>query len=88
METRTMMKSVARIAVVVGCLVGLGACVSIPKRAWANGKAMTSSRAYSEVMQGNSSFAAHRRLQSTLNPRLLNYSEVAYPAFPKFGTWW
>jgi hypothetical protein len=92
METRTqvqsMVKSVSRIAVIAVCLGALGACASIPKRAWANGEAMTSSRAYNEVMQGNTSFAVRRQLQSTLNPRLLNYNEVAYPAFPKFGTWW
>jgi hypothetical protein len=66
----------------------LGACASIPKRAWANGEAMTSSRAYWEVMSGSNSFRAHRELQSSLDPRRLNYQEVAFPAFPKSGNWW
>ncbi len=92
METRTnvqsIVKSVARITVIVAGLAALGACASIPKRAWANGEAMTASRAYDQVMQGNTSFAVRRQLQSTLNPRRLNFNEVAYPAFPKFGTWW
>jgi len=78
-------KTVARVALVVGALAALGGCVTIPKRAWANGAAMTESRAYREVMSGNTSFEARRQLQQTLNPRRLNYSEVQYPAF---GRWW
>ncbi|HEY9229970.1 MAG TPA: hypothetical protein VIP11_25185 [Gemmatimonadaceae bacterium] len=78
-------KTVVRIAIVVATLGGLTACASIPKRAWANGEAMTSSRAYREVMSGNTSFQVHRKLQSSLDPRQLNYREVQYPAF---GRWW
>jgi hypothetical protein len=74
-----------RIAIVASCLGTLSACVSIPQRAWANGEAMTASRAYSAVQNGDNSIQAHRRLQSTLDPRRLNYREVAYPAF---GNWW
>jgi hypothetical protein len=49
---------------------------------------MSSSRAYWEIMSGNNSFRAHRELQSSLDPRRLNYQEVAFPAFPKSGAWW
>jgi hypothetical protein len=78
-------RSVIRASVAVATVAALGACVSIPKRAWANGEAMTSSRAYQRVLSGDNSIRAHRELQSTLNPRRLNYREVA---FPVFGDWW
>jgi len=69
-------------------LGGLGACISIPQRAWANGEAMSASRASSRALSGDMSFRTHRELQSSLNPLRLNYREVAYPGFPKNGTWW
>ncbi|MDB4875474.1 MAG: hypothetical protein JWM41_1920 [Gemmatimonadetes bacterium] len=78
-------KAAARLAMVIGSLGALAGCASIPQRAWANGQAMSSSRAFQAVQSGDQSIDAHRRLQGTLNPRLLNYREVAYPAF---GTWW
>ena len=78
-------KAVVRFAIVVGSLATLTGCVTIPKRAWANGAAMTESRAYREVMSGNTSFEVRRQLTQTLDPRRLNYTEVQYPAF---GRWW
>ena len=78
-------RTVVRATVAVVTIAALGACASIPKRAWANGEAMTSSRAYRQVLSGDNSIRAHRELQSTLNPRRLNYREVAFPAF---GDWW
>jgi hypothetical protein len=74
-----------RAALAIALAGALGACASIPKRAWANGEAMSSSRAYDAVMGGDMSFTAHRKLQSSLDPRRLNYREVAFPAF---GQWW
>lgn len=84
-RSTNVLKTMARVAVAAGALVALSGCVSIPKRAWANGEAMSQSRAYQEVMSGNTSFAVRRQLQQTLNPRLLNYRETRYPAF---GNWW
>jgi len=83
-----MNKNLIRAMVTLLAVGSLGACASIPKRAWANGEAMSSSRAYWEIMAGNNSFRAHRELQSSLDPRRLNYQEVAFPAFPKSGAWW
>jgi hypothetical protein len=83
-----MSKSLIRVMLALAATASLGACASIPQRAWANGAAMSSSRAYWEVMSGNNSFRTHRELQSSLDPRRLNYSEVAFPAFPKNGNWW
>jgi hypothetical protein len=74
-----------RLAIVAGCTVALSACASIPQRAWRNGEAMSSSRAFNSVMNGNTSIQAHRALQQSLDPLRLNYREVAYPAF---GQWW
>lgn len=79
------LKTAVRIAIALGVFGALTGCVSIPQRAWANGAAMSQSRAYQEVMSGNTSFGVRRQLQETLNPRLLNYREVRYPAF---GQWW
>jgi hypothetical protein len=78
-------KTAARLALAVMCLGALGACISIPQRAWRNGEAMSQSRAYREVMSGNMSFQTHRQLQQSLDPLRLNYREVA---FPPFGQWW
>jgi DNA-binding transcriptional regulator LsrR (DeoR family) len=75
----------ARAAVAIICIGALGACASIPQRAWRNGEAMTQSRAYQAVMSGNMSFQVHRQLQQSLDPLRLNYREVA---FPPFGQWW
>lgn len=81
----TFLRSVVRVTVAVTTIVALGACASIPKRAWANGEAMTSSRAYRSALSGDMSFRTHRELQQSLDPRRLNYREVAFPAF---GDWW
>jgi len=83
-----MSKSLIRTTLALLAAGTLGACASIPQRAWANGEAMTSSRAYREVMSGNNSFRAHRELGASLDPLPLNYQEVAFPAFPKSGGWW
>jgi len=81
----TVLRSVVRVTVAVTTIAALGACASIPKRAWANGEAMTSSRAYRSTLSGDMSFRTHRELQQSLDPRRLNYREVAFPAF---GDWW
>ena len=81
----TLFRSVVRVTVAVTTIVALGACASIPKRAWANGAAMTSSRAYRSALSGDMSFRTHRELQQSLDPRRLNYREVTFPAF---GDWW
>jgi len=84
-NVQSVTKTVVRIAVAAGALAALTGCISIPKRAWANGEGMASSRAYREVMAGNTSFEVRRQLQQTINPRFANYREVQYPAF---GRWW
>lgn len=84
-DLMTAMHTATRIAIVVACAAALGACFSIPERAWRNGEAMSTSRAYRSVLSGNTSIEAHRALQQSLDPLRLGYREVAYPAF---GQWW
>jgi hypothetical protein len=78
-------RTAVRLAILAAAVASLGACASIPQRAWANGRAMTASRAYRSVMGGNTSMQAHRALMGSLDPRRLNFREVNYPAF---GQWW
>ena len=78
-------RTVARALIVALAAAVLGACASIPQRAWANGQAMTASRAYRSVMSGNMSMQAHRELMWSLNPRLLNYRQADYQPFAQ---WW
>ena len=74
-----------RAAILAAAVASLGACASIPQRAWANGQAMTASRAYRSVMSGNMSMQAHRELMWSLDPLRLNYREVSYKPFAQ---WW
>ena len=86
MQNRTSLsRSLVRVALVVGAASTLGACASIPERAWANGQAMTQSRAFRAAASGDMSVRTHRELYSSANPRRVNYREVAYPAY---GDWW
>src|SRR5262249_10900572 len=71
-EVQGKMRTVVRLAILAAGLASLGACASIPQRVWANGQAMTSSRAYRSVMSGNMSMQAHRELQWSLDPLRLN----------------
>jgi hypothetical protein len=82
----TALRTMVRIAIVAAGLASLGACASIPQRAWANGQGMTSSHAYRSVMSGNMSMQAHRELMWSSNPlAALNYSQAYYKPF---GDWW
>lgn len=74
-----------RAVVAVAAVTTLSACVTIPERAWANGQAMSSSRAYQRAMAGDMSLQTQTRLKSGASPLRLRSREVAYPAF---GDWW
>ena len=82
---RTPTSSAVRIALLIAVAGALGACVSIPQRAWQNGRGMTNSLAYQAVMSGNMSVKAHQELEASLNPLRANYRDVA---FKPFGDWW
>jgi hypothetical protein len=78
-------RSLVRGAIVLSAVMALGACAPVSERAIANGRAMVQSRAFRAAAAGDMSVRTHRELYSSANPRLLNYREVAYPAF---GDWW
>lgn len=86
MQRSALIKSAARIALLAVSIATLGACASIPQRAWANGRAMTGSQAYRAVMNGDMSFQTHHQLQYSLNPLKTNYQDLPYQPFAQ--TWW
>lgn len=89
MEFRKQMAPAARAALRLGlvaaALAALGACASIPQRAWRNGEALSYSRAYQEVLSGNTTFATRRQLEDALNPMQIGYYQRAYVPFTQ---WW
>jgi hypothetical protein len=84
-DLRATGRTAIRIALAAASLVALGACASIPQRAWRNGEAMSQSRAYQRAMGGEYGFTIARHMEQSLDPLRLGYREAAYPAF---GQWW
>lgn len=82
--------TIVRVGALIGLALALGGCVSIPARAWRNGQAMESSRAYERVLSGDMSFATHRQLQNAVNFGALGFYREApqFSPFPKSGGWW
>ncbi len=66
-----------RTALVACTVATLGACASIPERAWSNGRAMSNSQAYYRAISGDRSLATQRELMSASDPRRLR-SEVRW----------
>ena len=65
-----MRKLVVRTALALAVISSLGACVTIPERAWANGQGMSATREYQMKMNslGSMDFNAQRALYSRSNP--------------------
>jgi hypothetical protein len=74
-----------RATLVVASLAALGACASNHQRAWANGRNMTSSRAYWAAVSGDMSVRVHRDLVASADARLVNYTDLPYRPF---ASWW
>ncbi len=76
-----------RVASLVAAAGMLGACASIPQRAWRNGEALSSSSSYQRALNGDHSFANYRALQSS-------YSSVGHllygesKPFTPFSNWY
>ena len=81
MRTRLLVRT----AFVVFAVALLGGCATLPERAWANGQAMSNSRAYRQAMSGDMSLRTQSELRTAANPRRLNHQE--YPYAP-FTHWW
>jgi hypothetical protein len=59
-------------------------CIHVSQRAIDNGRAMTSSGAYRDVMSGNVNNASLRKLYYRSNARLMYARDLPYAPF---GTW-
>jgi hypothetical protein len=75
----------ARLTLAAAAIVMLGACVTIPERARANGQAMSNSRAYRQAMSGDMSLTTQTKLRTAANPVRLNHRELPYAPFSQ---WW
>jgi hypothetical protein len=78
-------RPIIRAALAATAIATLGACATIPERAWANGQAMSNSRAYSQAMRGNMSLTTQSKLRQAADPRYLNHREMP---FKPFTQWW
>ena len=85
-EVHGRVRTAVRFAIVAASLATLGACASIPQRAWLNGEAMTASRGYQSVMSGNMSIQSHRALQGSFNSAHLSFSTEK--SYTPFSQWW
>jgi hypothetical protein len=74
-----------RTALLTFAVAMLGACATVPERAWANGQAMSNSRAYRQAMSGDMSLTTHSELRTAANPLRLNHRERPYAPFTH---WW
>ena len=63
-----MRRLLVRTAIAACTIAGLGACVTIPERAWANGQGMTATREYRMKMNGDISFGTQRSLYVKSSP--------------------
>ena len=74
-----MRRLLVRTAIAAFAIAGLGACVTIPERAWANGQGMTSTREYRQKLAGDISFDTQRNLYVKSSPiSLWGSSPVRY----------
>jgi len=65
-----MRKLIVRTALAAFAIASLGACVTIPERAWANGQGMSATQEYRNKMNtlGQLDFNSQRALYSRSNP--------------------
>lgn len=80
------LRTMTLIAAIAAGLAALGACASIPQRAWLNGEAMTASRGYRSVMSGDMSMESRRALQSSYNTAHLSFTTGK--SYTPFTQWW
>jgi starvation-inducible outer membrane lipoprotein len=81
-----MKRMIGRSILALAIAASLGACASIPQRAWANGQAMTTSRGYRAVMSGHASMQAQRSLRTGADPLKALYRQRDYQPFTEW--WW
>ena len=72
------------LAVLVSAVALLSGCVHVSQRAVDNGRAMSNSLQYRQVMSGDRSMRSHKRLYYRADARLMYHRDVRYPLF---GSW-
>lgn len=72
------------LAILAGAMAMASGCIHIPQRAIDNGRAMTSSLQYRQVMSGDRSMRSLKRLYYRADARLMYHRDVRYPLF---GSW-
>lgn len=74
----------AILIILAGVLASTTGCIHVSQRALDNGRAMTSSLQYREVMAGNVNPSTLRKLYYRSNARMMYARDLKYPAF---GNW-
>ncbi|HYD51023.1 MAG TPA: hypothetical protein VEA99_00295 [Gemmatimonadaceae bacterium] len=77
-------RRLVQLVTLAATLTGLGACASIPQRAWQNGEAMSTSNAYRRMMAGDRSVMTQRQLYSSSTPLRHWHSDRPYQPFSRF----
>ena len=72
------------LAVLVSAVALLSGCVHVSQRAVDNGRAMSNSLQYRQVMSGERSMRSLKRLYYRADARLMYHRDVRYPLF---GSW-
>ena len=86
-HTKQAVKVAKTVAAAIGAftlLLAMGACASIPQRAWDNGRNIQSTGAYRSMMRGDHSFQNMRRVYSSLDVYRSQYTPAP---FQPFGRW-
>lgn len=72
------------LAILVSAVALLSGCVHISQRAIDNGRSMSNSLQYQQVMSGDRSMKSLKRLYYRADARLMYHRDVRYPLF---GSW-
>lgn len=72
------------LAILAGAATLMSGCVHISQRAIDNGRAMSNSMQYQDVMAGDRSMRSLKRLYYRADARAMYHRDVRYPLF---GTW-
>jgi hypothetical protein len=72
------------LAILAGAAMLMSGCVHISQRAIDNGRAMSNSMQYQDVMAGDRSMRSLRQLYYRADARMMHHRDVRYPLF---GSW-
>jgi hypothetical protein len=72
------------LAILAVAVTSLSGCVHVSQRAIDNGRAMSGSLQYQQVMSGDRSMRSLKRLYYRADARLMYHRDVRYPLF---GSW-